>query len=116
MESVVRSKLTSIHVGHRKVNGLCRRYKTFFFVTDVPNKQAKLCTCQHFLRLIFISDVFTAISPATATRNSHYLLALATLGEATEIEIVKVSNEGVFVYKTCQCKRAFMPSLIFEPC
>ncbi len=61
--------------------------------------------------LIYIGGLFTAISSATATRNSHYLLALATLGEATEIEMIlmaKVSNEGdiagVFVYKTCQCK------------
>jgi hypothetical protein len=37
------------------------------------------------------------ISLATATRDSHYLLALATLGDATEIEMIlitKVSNEG----------------------
>ncbi len=48
------------------------------------------------------------------------LTCLGPLGEATEIEMIlmaKVSNEGdiagVFVYKTCQCKRAIMPSLIF---
>ncbi len=49
------------------------------------------------LRLIYIGDVFIVISPATATRDSHYLLALATLGKATEIEMIliaKVSNVG----------------------
>jgi hypothetical protein len=49
------------------------------------------------LRLLYIGDVFMAISPATVTRDSHYLLALATLGKVTEIEIIliaKVSNEG----------------------
>jgi hypothetical protein len=38
-----------------------------------------------------------AISPATATRDNHYLLALATLGKVTEIEMIliaKKSNEG----------------------
>jgi hypothetical protein len=38
-----------------------------------------------------------AILPLTATCDSHYLLALATLGKATEIELIlkaKVSNEG----------------------
>jgi hypothetical protein len=42
------------------------------------------------------------------------VLALATLGEATEIWMIliaKVSKEGditgIFAYKPCQCKRAF---------
>jgi hypothetical protein len=38
-----------------------------------------------------------AILPATETRYNHYLLALETLGKATEIEMIliaKVSNEG----------------------
>ncbi len=42
------------------------------------------------------------------------VLAMATLGEATEIEMIpiaKVSKEGdiagIFAYKPCQCKRAF---------
>jgi len=39
------------------------------------------------LRLVYIGDVFMVISPATETCDSHYLLALATLGEATEIEM-----------------------------
>jgi hypothetical protein len=45
-----------------------------------------------------------AISPATATRDSHYLLALATLGEATDIEMIlidKVSNEGDIASQFC---------------
>jgi hypothetical protein len=49
------------------------------------------------LRLIYIGDVFMVISLATVTCDSHYLLALATLGEASEIEMIlnaKVSNEG----------------------
>ncbi len=40
---------------------------------------------------------FTAILLTTVKRDSHYLLALATLGEATQIEMIliaKVSNEG----------------------
>jgi hypothetical protein len=37
------------------------------------------------LWLIYIGDVFMAILPVTVTRDCHYLLALATLGGATEI-------------------------------
>ncbi len=61
--------------------------------------------------LIYIGNVFTAISPATATCDSHYLVALATLGEVTVIEMIliaKISNEGDivgnFTYKPRQCK------------
>jgi hypothetical protein len=45
-----------------------------------------------------------AISPATVTADSHYLLALATLGKATEIEMIliaKVSNEGDIATQYC---------------
>ncbi len=31
---------------------------------------------------------YSSITPATATRDSHYLIALATLGDATEIEMI----------------------------
>jgi hypothetical protein len=34
---------------------------------------------------LYIDNVFMVISPETATRDSHYLLALVTLGSATEI-------------------------------
>ncbi len=44
------------------------------------------------LRLIYIGDVFTAILSVIATRDSHYLLALATLGEATEMEMILIAK------------------------
>ncbi len=51
--------------------------------------QNKLIWCQfhktcHW-RFIYSGNIFTAISPATATRDIHYLLALDTLDDATEI-------------------------------
>ncbi len=52
------------------------------------------------LWLIYIGDVFTRILLATETRDSHYLLPLATLGKVTEIEMIliaKVSNEGIII-------------------
>ena len=55
------------------------------------------CTKSFYMRLVYIGNVFTVILPVTETHDSHYLLALATLGDATEIEIIliaKVSNEG----------------------
>jgi hypothetical protein len=57
------------------------------------------------LRLIYIGNVFMAILPGTVTRDNHYLLALATLGEATEIEIIliaKISNEGKIALHFCR--------------
>jgi hypothetical protein len=56
------------------------------------------------LRLIYIGDVFTAIWLAAATCDSHYLLALATLGKATEVKMIliaKVSNEGDIATQYC---------------
>jgi hypothetical protein len=57
------------------------------------------------LRLIYIGDVSMAILQATVTHDCHYLLALATLGKATEIEIIliaKVSNEGNITTRYCR--------------
>jgi len=39
-----------------------------------------------------VGNVFTAILLSTATHDSHYLLALATLGDATEIEIILIAK------------------------
>ncbi len=47
-------------------------------------KKCKICHCENeTLRLVYIGDVLTAIMPATATHDSHYLFVMATLGSAT---------------------------------
>ncbi len=71
------------------------------------------------LMLVYTGDVFMAISPATATRDSHYLLALATLGDATEI--------GLFLFmsrcpkwprqvQVCRCRLSLSPTLSQHLC
>ncbi len=53
------------------------------------NLQKTLAQCNFCnnvnLKLVYIGNVFMAISPVTATHDSHYLLALATLGDVKEI-------------------------------
>jgi hypothetical protein len=61
--------------------------------------------CSVPLRLIYIGVVFTMILLAAATRDSHYFLALATLGDATEI--------GSFLFMWC-CPRR--PRQVQECC
>ncbi len=49
---------------------------------------AEMCTnpYEHSIKIfVYIGDVFTVILLATATYNSHYLVALVSLGGATEI-------------------------------
>jgi hypothetical protein len=84
----------------------CSKEELLSFVISHHNGTKKFAFTKQFKRLVYIGVDFTAISPVTATRDSHYLLAFATLGEVTEMEMIliaKVSNEGDIMSRYRRC-------------